>query len=59
MTLVTSKKNVFFPKLNWGINAGETRELPAEKEAQKIILAHNAISKAKAGGDTKNEDSSL
>lgn len=42
---VSSKKSVYFPKLNWGINAGETRDLPDGIEAQSIILAHNAISK--------------
>lgn len=44
---VTSTKNVSFPKLDWGINKGDVRELPPDKEAQKIILAHPAISEVK------------
>jgi hypothetical protein len=47
MTFVTSRKSVDFPKLNWGITAGETRELPEDKKAQAVILAHPAISKSK------------
>lgn len=47
---VKSKKSVDFPKFNWGINAGEERELPENKEAQDAILAHPAISKV--GGST-------
>jgi len=38
MTKVTSTKSIAFPKLNWGITAGEERELPTEKEAQERIL---------------------
>jgi hypothetical protein len=45
---VIAKKSVFFPKLKWGINAGQERELPEDKAAQNIILAHNAISKIAA-----------
>ena len=44
---VTSTKSVDFPSLDWGITAGDTRELPEDKEAQKVILAHRAISKIK------------
>ena len=44
---VTSNRSVEFPKLGFAIAAGETRELPEDKEAQKIILAHRSISKAK------------
>lgn len=40
---VTSRKNVHFPKFSWGINKGETRDLPASPEAQKAIMAHTAI----------------
>jgi hypothetical protein len=44
---VTSTKSVDFPSLNWGITAGDTRELPDDKDAQAVILAHPAISKSK------------
>ena len=40
---VTSKRNTSFPKHNWGINEGQTRELPKEKEAQERILADDNI----------------
>lgn len=43
---VTSKESIHFPSLNWGITAGEVKELPADKEAQAVILAHPMISKA-------------
>lgn len=39
----TSNKSISFPKLNWGISAGETRELPADKEAQARILSEDGI----------------
>lgn len=41
--LVTAKISVDFPDLGWGINAGEERELPEDKEAQARILAHPDI----------------
>ena len=44
---VTSNRSVDFPKLGWAITAGDTRDLPEDKEAQKIILAHRSISEAK------------
>ena len=44
---VTSTRSVDFPKLGWAISAGETRELPEDKAAQKVILAHRNISEAK------------
>lgn len=40
---VTSTKSVHFGKLDWGINAGEERELPEDQAAQKEILEHYAI----------------
>lgn len=46
---VTSTKSISFPKLNWGINAGSARELPDDKDAQSIILAHPAITEVKGG----------
>jgi hypothetical protein len=42
---VTANKSVHFPALNWGINAGAERDLPDDKTAQEVILAHNAIRK--------------
>ncbi len=44
---VTSTKSVDFPSFGWGITAGDTRELPEDKDAQKVILTHPSISKAK------------
>jgi len=41
---VTSTKSISFPKLNWGITAGEVRELPEEKQAQDRILQESEIS---------------
>lgn len=52
MTKVTSKSSVSFPKLNWGINAGTERELPKDKEACAVILAHPDISEVT---ETKEE----
>lgn len=42
---VTSIKDLDFPQLDWGISAGEEKDLPADKSAQEIILAHELISK--------------
>jgi hypothetical protein len=44
---VTSNRSVEFPKLNWAIAANETRDLPDDKDAQKVILSHRSIHKAK------------
>lgn len=41
--LVTSSKTVDFPSFDWGINAGETRELPTDKNAQVEILSKSYI----------------
>jgi len=43
---VTSKKTLRFPSLQWGINAGQEKSLPENEEAQKVILAHPAITVA-------------
>ena len=40
---VTSSKSIRFPKLNWGISAGEMRELPEDKEAQARIMQEQEI----------------
>lgn len=56
---VTSTKSVSFPKFDWGITAGEIRDLPEDKDAQDVILAHPAITKAdapKSKSDTKDKD---
>jgi hypothetical protein len=42
---VTSTRDVEFPKLQWGVRKGEERELPEDKKAQEIILAHPEIRK--------------
>ena len=44
---VISRKTIVFPKLNWGINKGETKELPKDKKAAEIILATSVISEVK------------
>lgn len=44
MTKVTSTKSIRFPKLNWGINEGDTKDLPEGKEAQERILLEPEIS---------------
>lgn len=59
---VTSKKSITFPKFKWGVNKGEVRELPADKEAAEAILAHPAISEvgkekpAEVKAESKVED---
>jgi len=44
---VIANRSVEFPKLGFAISAGQTKELPADKEAQKIILAHRSIKEVK------------
>lgn len=58
---VTSNKTIDFPKFRWGITAGESRELPEDKEAQEAILAHPAITedkepKVESGSKVKESD---
>ena len=43
MQQVTSKKSISFPKLGWGISAGEIKELPEGKVAQERILSEPDI----------------
>ena len=52
---VTSTKSVSFPSLDWGITAGEARDLPADKDAQKAILAHPSIKPVKEKVVTNNK----
>lgn len=40
---VKSTKSISFPKLGWGINAGQERELPDDESAQKRILQEPEI----------------
>lgn len=49
---VTSRQTIEFPKFNWSISAGDTRDLPEDKEAQKHILANPAITKVKDRANT-------
>jgi hypothetical protein len=44
---VTSGKTIDFPALDWGIHAGETRELPEDEAAQKTILSTTFITLVK------------
>ena len=41
---VTSTKSISFPGLNWGITAGDVRELPDDKEAVARIMQEPEIS---------------
>jgi hypothetical protein len=52
---VTSKKSISFPKHNWGITAGEVRELPEDKDAQKRILAEPDIEEVKETRTTNKQ----
>ena len=52
---VTSTKDLSFPKLGFGIRAGEVKELPEDKEAQARILAEPEISEVKAPKETKGK----
>lgn len=54
MTKVTSTKSIRFPKLNWGISAGEIKELPEEKEAQERILQEFEITKVEESNIKNN-----
>jgi len=51
--IVTSNKSLRFPQFQWGIHAGEAKELPDSEEAREAILAHPAISEG--GSDDLNE----
>lgn len=45
VTKVTSRATVDFPQLEWGIRAGEVRELPSDPKVQAQILSCEFISK--------------
>ncbi len=51
---VKSSETIHFPSLNWGITAGETRELPEDKESQEVILSHPSITQV-TGAEAKNK----
>lgn len=55
---VQSTKTIHFPKFNWGIHAGETRELPQDESAQKEILKNSAISRADGKTKSPNAETS-
>lgn len=44
---VTSSVTIDFPQFNWGIHAGETKELPEDEEARTSIIGHHFITKTK------------
>jgi hypothetical protein len=50
-----SSKSISFPKYQWGINAGEVRELPDDKEAQKRILSEPEISEVRGTKENKEK----
>jgi hypothetical protein len=52
MSKVTSDRSVEFPKLGFAISPGETKELPSDKDAQKVILAHRSIKEVKSKRET-------
>lgn len=52
-----STETLHFPSLNWGITAGEERELPADKDAAAEILKHPAISEVGAVKHAQQEKS--
>lgn len=42
---VTSSAGISFPSFGWGIEAGETKDLPQDKFAQEEILKQHIITK--------------
>lgn len=55
---VTSTKTVSFPSLNWGITAGETKELPEDSDAQEAILERSFITEAGSSKSSSSKKSS-
>ena len=53
---VISTKSISFPKLGWGISAGEEKDLPEGKEAQERILLEPEISVV---GENKKVESQI
>ena len=53
MTKVFSRKNITFPKLRWGIQRSEIKELPSNKVAQEIILNSIYITKVASSAPKK------
>lgn len=52
---VTSNKSISFPKINWAISAGETKELPDDKSARERILSESEIVVVEKDTKTKNK----
>lgn len=50
---VKSTATISFPKLNWSIREGETKELPEDKAAQKRILSESDISVVEGKSEAK------
>jgi hypothetical protein len=53
---VTSRKSISFPKIGWAISAGETRELPEDKDAQARILVEPDITLIKEEKKVANKN---
>ena len=55
MSKVTSTKSISFPKLGWGISAGEIKELPEGKEVQERILSEVEIKSVDSKINSKSD----
>ena len=55
MSKVTSTKSISFPKLGWGISAGEVKELPEGKKAQERILSEVEIKSVDSKINSKSD----
>jgi hypothetical protein len=55
--LVTSKKSISFPKLHWGISAGEQKELPEDEGARERILQEPEITQVEPETKKSNKSS--
>lgn len=53
---VTSNTSVEFPKLKWAISPGEEKDLPDDKQAQEIVLAHPDIAKVEKPSPKRGKD---
>lgn len=56
---VISTKSISFPSLNWGISAGEEKELPEDKEAQARILSEPDITLVEKKINKSEKDTNL
>ena len=55
---IISRKTIDFPKFKFGLKAGEKKELPDNKEAQKAILANRYITKVGESSRSGAEENS-